>query len=129
MNCPECDAPMVTFDVSADLRQHAPDETAHAALCPRCLTLEPSDVGGEADFSSVSSEFPTDPGRAIPLALAYGQLGSLALNRSSIEALLVEAERAGADPLLLLDRLDVQGNVTPHFDASGRRQQLEQLLE
>lgn len=129
MDCPECGAAMLAFDVPSDLRAHAPGEAAHAALCPRCLTLEPAEEGGEADFSAVSSEFPTDPDAAVPVALAFGQLGSLALNRRDVEALLEAAEHAGADPLLLLDRLAAQGNLTPHFDPARRRHQLEQLLD
>lgn len=129
MDCPECGARTLSFDVPSDLQAHAPADAAAAALCPRCLTLEPAEAGGEPDFSAVSSEFPTDPDAAVPLALALGQLGSLALNRRDVEALLEAAERSGADPLLLLDRLAAQGNVEPHFDAAGRRRQLEQLLD
>jgi len=125
MDCDECGGPVVAYEVPDPLREHVDRE--YAATCTRCLALSETEFGGEPDFSNVSDEFPEgDAGAA--MALALGLLDSLALNRPAIEGLLEAVERGGADPLLVLDRLASQGNVRLHFDASRRRQQLEQLL-
>lgn len=116
---------MVAYEVPGDLREFV-DET-HVASCVRCLKMVPADAGGEADFSRVSDEFPEGRG-GVAVALLFGMLDSLALNRRSIEGLVAAAEAEGVDPLLLMDRLRVQGNVGLHFDADRRRHQLEQLL-
>lgn len=129
MDCPNCRAPTVVFDVPPEYRPHAPEESDRAALCPECLTLVAADGPADPRFDRISSAFPSDADAAVPLALAIGLLDSLALNRSAIRALIPAAEAAGADPLLLLDRLHVQGGVDPDFDISRRRHQLEQFLE
>lgn len=131
MECPNCGARPVVFDVPATYRTHLPEASDRAALCPECLTLTaPGDGTADPDprFDRISSAFPTDEA-AVPLAIAIGLLDSLALNRNALEALIPAAEAAGADPLLLLDRLNVQGGVDPNFDIDRRRHQLEQLLE
>lgn len=136
MSCPECDSPLVSFTVPPDLRECAPATTETLAICTRCLTLFPatsvSESVGDAesvpDFSRVSDSFPAGEA-AIPMALALGLLESLALNRAEIEQLIERVERAGADPLLLLDQLDRQGSVNPRWDVDRRRHQLEQFLE
>lgn len=132
MDCPNCRARTVVFDVPSEYRPYAPDETDRAALCPECLVLtaagnDPADP--EPRFDRISSAFPTDEAAAVPLAIAIGLLDSLALNRAALQELVPAAESAGADPLLLLDRLHVQGGVDPEFDIDRRRHQLEQLLE
>lgn len=129
MNCPNCRARTVVFDVPPEYRPHAPDESDRAALCPECLTLAAADGPAEPRFDRISSAFPSDAAAAVPLALAIGLLDSLALHRRALQELIPAAEAAGADPLLLLDRLHVQGGVDPDFDISRRRHQLEQLLE
>ena len=129
MNCPSCDVEVVSFDIPTELREHAPESTSAAALCPRCLTLTTVDAGDSTPaFERVSTAFPTDVDAAVPLALAIGLLDSLALHRASIQTLLETVERAGTDPLLVLDRLDVQGSTQPAFDLGRRRHQLRQLL-
>lgn len=125
MDCPNCGGPMVAYEVPEDLREFV-DET-HVASCLRCLRMVPADAGDEADFSRVSDEFPEGRG-GVAVALLFGMLDSLALNRRSIEGLVAAAEAEGVDPLLLVDRLRTQGNVRLHFDAERRRHQLEQLL-
>ncbi|WP_435196497.1 DUF6276 family protein [Natronomonas sp. EA1] len=129
MHCSACNGSAVSFDVPEELRAYAPDETDTAAFCTRCLRVEPSETGGSPDFTLISDEFPADADSAIPLALAIGQLGSLALNRRRIEALIERVEKNGTDALLVLDRLNAQGNTAPHFDVPRRRAQLEQLRE
>lgn len=132
MECPNCRARAVVFDVPEKYREHVPNGAARAGLCPECLTLTAAeDVPAEVDprFDRISSAFPSDPAAAVPLAIAIGLLDSLALNRRALEELVPAAESAGADPLLLLDRLHVQGGVSPAFDISRRRHQLEQILE
>jgi hypothetical protein len=128
MDCPNCGAPMVSFAVPERFRDHAPEGSDHAALCPECLTLSTADAApADPRFDRISSAFP-DGEAAVPLALAIGLLDSLALHRRDIEALLVAVEEAGTDPLLVLDRLHAQGGVDPAFDIDRRRSQLEQLL-
>ncbi|QLD85361.1 hypothetical protein HWV23_06340 [Natronomonas halophila] len=129
MDCPTCGAPMVSFVVPERFREHAPDESDHAALCPECLTLSAADSAPESPrFDRISSAFPDDEA-AVSLALAIGLLDSLALHRRDIEALLETVEKAGTDPLLILDRLHAQGGVDPEFDIERRRHQIEQLLD
>lgn len=130
MECPNCAARTVVFDVPKEYREHVPSEASRAALCPECLTLSAADAEAvtEPRFDRISSAFPEGEA-AVPLAIGIGLLDSIALHRASLETLFRAAETAGADPLLLLDRLHVQGGVSPAFDISRRRHQLEQLLE
>lgn len=136
MDCPNCDAPLVSFVVPSDLDEYAPTTTDTLAICTQCLTLHPpttsatiaeTDAEESSDFSRISDSFPTGEA-AVPIAIALGLLESLALNRSEIEQLLERAEQAGADPLLLLEQLDRQGSVMPRWDIDRRRHQLEQFL-
>ena len=120
---------MVAFDVPPEYREHTPDSAARAALCPACLTLSSAETAAdEPRFDRISDAFPTGEA-AVPLAIAVGRLDSLALHRASLEELLVAVERAGVDPLLVLDRLHAQGGVQPGFDLDRRRHQLQQLLD
>ena len=141
MACSECGSAPVAFSIPDEYREYAPDESGTVAFCPRCLTLEPAETSVEdhepepepvpesnPDFSAVSDAFPTRPERAIPLALALDLCASLATNRSAIESLLRDVERAGADPLLVIDRLVDEPTVEPAIDLDRRRHQLEQLL-
>ena len=128
MACPDCGGETVAFAVSDSLREHAPDGSAHAALCSVCLRVHPEDGSAASDFSAVIDGFPDGEG-GVALALLLGKLDSLALNRAEIEALVERAERAGVDVLLALDRLAVAGTVEPHFDIDRRRPQLEQILD
>lgn len=128
MDCPNCGAPMVSFPVPAEFREHAPEESDHAAICPECLTLSAAESAPPTPrFDRITSTFPEDEA-AVPLAIAIGLLDSLALHRRDIEPLLVAVEEAGTDPLLVLDRLRAQGGVDAVFDIERRREQLEQLL-
>jgi hypothetical protein len=128
MNCPACNGTVVSFDVPEDLREHLPKPVPYAGLCTRCLRLHPTESGGEPDFGELEP-FPASPEASVPLAIAIGRLDSLALNRSSIEALFERAEAAGVDPLLTLDRLATAGSVQPAIDIGKRRHQLEQLMD
>lgn len=128
MECPDCNDECVAFAVPDELREYAPEEAAAAAICPTCLRVFPAEDGdADPEFAAVAEFFPAGEA-GVALALAVGKLGSLALNRAAIEALLARAEAAGADTLLALDRLAVAGSVRPHFDAERRRAQVEQLL-
>lgn len=127
MDCPKCGARAVTFSVPEELRKHAPGTGEHAALCSRCLAVSPAETGG-GNLQTVSEAFPPDGRGAAACALAIGKLEALALNRNDIRELLEFAEREGADPLLLLDRLGAQGSIQAQFDIGRRRTQLEQLL-
>ncbi len=130
MDCPRCGTAMVAFDVPTGYRDHVPASSAHAALCPACLAFEAApSAPDDPRFDRISDAFPTNDAGAVPLAIAIGLLDSLALHRGDIETLLAEAERAGVDPLLVLDRLHAQGGVRPVFDLDRRRHQLEQLLD
>lgn len=130
MNCSNCNISLVHFAVPSELRAYCPDGDEEAlAICPRCLSLQPTDIpiSSPPAFERISASFP-DGEAAIPMALVLGLLDSLALNRSEIEQLVEQVEREGADPLLLLDRLDHQGSVDPRWKIHRRRHQLEQLV-
>ena len=130
MECPDCGASMVAFDVPVEYREHVPESSGRAALCPSCLALASAESApAEPQFDRISDAFPTNEAAAVPLAVAIGLLDSLALHRPALEELLVAAERAGVDPLLVLDRLYAQGGVQPGFDLDRRRHQLQQLLD
>ncbi|MEF8801932.1 MAG: DUF6276 family protein [Halolamina sp.] len=128
MPCPDCGAPVVAFTVPESLREYAPADDA--VLCTRCLRTapwtddQPQPVSpDDAEFSAVDETFPS--GRAgVAFALALGKLGSLALERSAIEALCETAEREGSDVWLALDRLSRAENLEPHFDIARRTEQL-----
>ncbi|OYR81620.1 hypothetical protein DJ71_13255 [Halorubrum sp. E3] len=131
MSCPHCDAAVVAFAVPPALREHAPAPTT--AICTRCLRTYPaSDAptderatdGSGPDFSAVDPAFPAGEA-GIALALACGQLESLALNRASIEALVAHAERSGADAFAFFERLDAADAA---FDLERRRSALLDLL-
>ncbi|WP_323172024.1 DUF6276 family protein [Natrialba sp. PRR66] len=125
---------------SADTNTDTDDTTELVAeFCTHCLRLEcpadgtgtgdaDTDTGTEPGFAAVSEAFPTRRAQAIPLALAIGLASSLATNRSAIETLLEDVERAGTDPLLVLDRLQRDPSVEPAIDLKRRQHQLEQLL-
>lgn len=135
--CPECEttASPITFSVPPDARDRLEGATV-ATFCPRCLLLERSSddesareaVDDPPDFERVSDAFPADVEVASSLALALGLCSSLATNRQAIDALLREVERAGTDPLLVIDRLVADPDVQPAIDLERRAHQLEQLL-
>lgn len=132
MECPDCCIDTVVFDVPGKYRKHVRDEATRAALCPVCLRLssaedEAATAPDEPRFDRIDSAFPQGEG-SIPLAIAIGLLDSVALNRSSLETLFRDAEAAGVDPFLLLDRLATQSDVSPAYDLERRRHQLEQIL-
>ncbi|PAU85347.1 hypothetical protein CK500_01370 [Halorubrum salipaludis] len=130
MSCPHCDAPVVAFAVPPALREHAPDSSS--AICTRCLRTFPADdvptdepaTADAPDFTAVDPAFPTGEA-GVALALACGQLESLALNRASIEALVEHAERSGADAFAFFERLDAPDAA---FDLERRRSALLDMV-
>lgn len=130
MDCPDCGAEALPFPVPAEFQASVPGETSGAAICTRCLAIHPvEDPPADApDFQRVSEAMPRDPDAARPLALALGLLRNLALNRAEISDLFDRVERAGSDPLLVLDRLEGDAGIDTDLDLSGRRRQVEQLL-
>jgi hypothetical protein len=128
MPCPACDGDLVAFAVPADIRAYAPESGAYATLCSHCLRTHPADEGpGDPTFDAVHESFPSGEAGAA-LALALGLLDSLALRRDAIDDCCSYAERAGADVLLILDRLATADGLDPHFDIERRRHQLAELL-
>lgn len=130
MDCPACGAEMLAFAVPSAYRKYLPGDEPGAAVCTRCLALQPvaNPPDGVPDLSAISDAIPDEPDAAVPLAIALGLLDSLALYRTEIGDLLAEVERAGVDPLLVLDRLSVDPDVDAAADLDRRRHQLEQLL-
>lgn len=132
MVCPACGEPTIVCTVPEEFREYAPGEAATVTVCTTCLTIEQTATSEPpadgADFGRVSDAFPTDPDAAVPLALAIDLCSSLATNRAAIEALLEAVERAGTDPLLVIDRLERDPDLEPAVDLGRRRHQLEQLL-
>lgn len=130
MNCPDCEAATIAFDLPADLREYVPGGERSVALCTRCLSLHPASEGdttNDPDFTAISDAFPRGNGK-VPMALVVGLLPSLALYRAEITALTERVERAGTDPLLVLDRLAAEPDVEPATDLRRRREQLAQVL-
>lgn len=143
MDCPDCGSPTVVFDAGEyadalpargrgerDGSEGRGGEQAGVALCTRCLALHPAadPPANQPDFQRVSDAFPANPDAAVPLALLVGLLENLALYRAEIADLLGAVERAGTDPMLVLDRLAADGSIETELDLAGRRTQLEQLL-
>ncbi len=130
MSCPACGGATVRFAIPAEHRELAPETVEAAAICTRCLTVEPTADEPPADpaFQRVSEAFPTRPAPAVPLALCLWLCESLATNRRAIEAALEAVERGGADPLLAIDRLIADRSVEPAIDLERRRHQLEDML-
>lgn len=128
MDCLDCGGDVVAFRVPSEYRAHVPGEEPGVALCTRCLSLQPvaDPPADPPTFDAVSTAFSDDAG--IQLALMLGLLDSLALYREEIAALLEAVERAGVDPLLVLDRLAADPEIDAAVDLRGRRRQLEQLL-
>lgn len=142
MACSACGSDSaVALSLSDEYRDYAPANAAAISVCTHCLTVDPiesdgtddaagvnTERDGGPDFSRLSGVFPTRPERAVPLVLAIDLCSSIATNRSAIESLLEEVERAGTDPLLVIDRLCADPDVEPAVDLERRRHQLEQLL-
>jgi len=130
MDCQACGAETVVFAVPRTYREYLPGEEPGAALCTHCLTLQPvaDPPADPPDFGPVSDAIPESREAAVPLALLVGLLENLALYRTEVEDLLAAVERAGVDPLLVLDRLDRDPDVDAVADLGRRRHQLEQLL-
>lgn len=130
MDCPACDSPAVGFEIPDEFASCTPADAPGAALCTHCLRLAPVDDVSAIDtpeFSSLSRSFPT--GReGIAMALLTGLLDSLATYHDEIEQLVERLERAGTDPLLVLDRLDREPDIDPEVPLDRRRHQLQQVL-
>lgn len=132
MDCPECGSEMVPFAVPPDLRDVGPGSEA-AAICPRCLALVGADdrdvAAVDPDFSRIIGAFPEGEVGAV-MAIAVGLLAeSLALNRQAVSELLERVQASGADPWLVLERLDASPTVRSDADLGRARIQLEQLLD
>jgi hypothetical protein len=92
--------------------------------------MEPTEDAIETppDLTRVSAELPEDTEAGVPMAVLVGLLDSLALHRAAITTLYEQVERAGADPLLVLDRLARDQTIETEIDLAGRRRHLEQLI-
>ncbi|MGM0604776.1 MAG: DUF6276 family protein [Halobacteriota archaeon] len=143
MECPLCAEPLVVFRVPETLSAYA--EADRAGICAGCLAVtaiaaiesDHADVDVDVDdvdadrsptFDQLGTWFPEGES-GIALALLLGKLDRLALNGSAVTALTAAAESSGADVFLTLDRLIADPDVTPHFDLSRRRDQLESWIE
>lgn len=131
MNCPECGDPMVAFAVPDEFAVHLPEQSTTVAACTNCLTVVPTEEAPRErpEFSRISTHLPKDLDAAVPLVLAIGLLDHLALYRAEISTLLTQVERAGVDPILVLERLAEDPSLEPHFDLDRRAHQLLQLFE
>jgi hypothetical protein len=130
MDCSECGHPVRCFTVPADLRTLLPGDAPGAGICTHCLQLHPVDdpPTDDPDLQRISDAFPSNAAAAVPMALAVGLLDQFALYRSEIATLFEHVERAGADPMLVVDRLSSDESIDSHVDLAGRRRQLEQLI-
>jgi hypothetical protein len=130
MSCPDCGSETVSVPVPPESRSLLPGDAPGVALCTYCLGLhpEPDPPTTPPNVQRISDAFPRNPEAAVPMVLVVGLVESLALYRSEISTLLARVERAGTDPLLVLDRLAHDPDLDPAVDIAGRRRQLEQLL-
>lgn len=129
MDCPECGKDTVAVAVPTDLTEYLPDDRPAVAVCTRCLHVSPAeDADDRPDFTAVSDAVPRDSEAATALVLVLALLDSPALYRTELGTLIERIERAGVDPLLVLDRLAADPAIEPHLDLDRRRRQLEQLL-
>lgn len=130
MSCQTCGDETLAVPVPAELREYLPGDAAAVALCRGCLAIDPSDAAPESlpDLTVLDDAMPTNPDAAVALVLLLGLLDSLAVHREEITALFERAERAGTDPLLVVDRLADSYGADAHVDLAARRRQLEQLL-
>lgn len=130
MDCPKCGSPVVEFEVPEQFRELLPGDESGVGVCTHCLALHPvSDPPAtDPDVQRISDAFPSNPDAGVPMALAIGLLDRFALYRSEIATLFEAVERAGTDPMLVVDRLASDPAVDSHVDLEGRRRQLEQLL-
>ena len=130
MDCLECGHEPVVFEVDPELRGSLPGTEPGVSLCPRCLSIRPvaDPPSAQPDFTPLGDGFPSETNGAVPMALLLGLLSSLALYREEISVLLERVERAGTDPLLVIDRLATDPSIDSGVDLARRRHQLEQLL-
>ncbi len=131
VECSNCRADSVPFRVPESLRDHRAVNGDWATICRVCLTVDELDTEPTAEESlhAVSEAFPSDPPAAAGIAVLLGLLESLALNRPDIEAVVEHLESEhGVDPMLVLDRLADDPDLSPAIALDRRRHQLEQLL-
>lgn len=130
MDCPDCGASVLTFTVPETYREHLPGDEPGVGICTHCLAFSPVEdpPADLPDFQRISDAFPSNDEAAVPMALALGLLERFALYRSEIATLFEHVERAGADPMLVVDRLASDETVDSAVDLAGRRRQLEQLV-
>jgi len=130
MSCSSCGGETLSVPVPAELREYLPGDAAAVSLCRDCLAMEPTDdtPGTVPDLAELDDAMPANREAAVPMVLLLGLLDSLALHRAEITALLERVERAGTDPLLVVDRLAESYGSAADVDLTRRRHQLEQLL-
>ena len=130
MSCQSCGGETLAVPVPAELREYLPGAAPAVAVCRACLAMEPTDEApdGVPDLTVIDDAVPSNDEAAVPMMLLVGLLDSLALHRTEITALLERVERAGTDPLLVVDRLADSYGADAHVDLAARRHQLEQLL-
>ncbi|WP_340097822.1 DUF6276 family protein [Salinibaculum salinum] len=130
MDCPDCGSETLSVAVPEQYRESLPGEEIGVALCTHCLAMHPTDqqLSETPDFQQISDALPSNREAALPMVLLVGLLPNLALYRAEISDLLGAVERAGTDPLLVLDRLAHDPSLDPATDLAGRRRQLEQLI-
>ncbi|MEF8975386.1 MAG: DUF6276 family protein [Halapricum sp.] len=130
MECPDCGEPVIEFAVPEAFRELLPGDEPGVGICTHCLALHPvaEPPPDDPDLQRISDAFPSNSEAAVPMALAVGLLDRIALYRSEIGTLFEHVERAGTDPMLVVDRLAGDPSIDSHADLDGRRRQLEQLL-
>jgi hypothetical protein len=128
MTCPDCGAETVLVPVPDAVTDAVGAPTVR--MCTRCLSMDPAEgtVDTPPNLSQISEAFPEEHDAAVPMAVLVGLLDSLALHRAAITTLYEQVERAGVDPLLVLDRLARDETIETEIDLAGRRRHLEQLI-
>lgn len=130
MSCPACGGDQLAVPLGPSFREFLAGEPPGIDVCRDCLAIRPNEDPPETDpdLTTLSPALPSNHEAALSMVVLIGLLESLAINRSEITALLERAERAGTDPLLVVDRLADSVGPDAHVDLAARRRQLEQLL-
>ncbi|MDZ7729822.1 MAG: DUF6276 family protein [Natrialbaceae archaeon] len=122
MGCDRCGADTVVLAVPDSV------EGDRIEVCTLCLSVEETADPTAGSPQMISAALPAESDQAVPVLLLVDALTSIATNRSRIETLVERGERAGCDPLLVIDRLIDDTSLDPAVDLPRRRHQLEDIL-
>ena len=132
MDCPACGSHRLPVPIDEPYRGYAPGDPSAVWICTHCLDTEPIEAGELApetpDFTRISKGFPEDSEAGTAMVLMVLLIDSIAIYREELSELVERVERAGVDPVLVLERLSDDPSIEPRIDLERRRHQLVQLV-